>query len=654
MSAPLILIIDDFEDNTTLLTETLKNFFPDADLRIALDGREGIEIAEQLSNQLDLVILDANLPGLSGFEVCQRLKSSDRNPLCPVLMLSAVFINNTDRIRGLESGADGYLCKPYHIEELVAQVRVLLRIKERENQLFENQRTLHSELRQAESNLEHPKQQVNTVFDTAPNPIYVLDKESEIIDINPAACHIHELKYDDIIGCNISCFIPFENLLDFQRSIERCILEKEPVEFETTLNRPMGQTLPVSISCCSTTYREQDAIILHVQDVSKRREVGEQLRAAQKMDAVGRLTGGVAHDFNNMLTSILGYAYLIKENAENSAIEEDSEQIIKAAERASRLTRQLLMFNRKQTMPLHPMEMNGVVQEIDHLLRRTLHENIELVTILDETLPYINSDEGHIEQVIINLAVNARDAMPNGGKLIIETRTDELAEPLSFQHQTVPPGRYGVLKVTDQGSGMPDEVLEQVFEPFFSTKERNSGMGMGLNIVYEIVRCSQGYVRIQSLPEEGTRVELYFPEIEIAPEIAQQMRAPANAPGGTETILLAEDEDVLRGLTADMLRSLGYEVIEARHGEEALRLALKHQDAIDLLISDVIMPCMGGPELVHNLQTNETCRLKVLFISGFTDEALALQPKGERPHELLLKPYTKPSMAQKIRDILDG
>ena len=654
MATPSILIIDDLEDNTTLIKETLVSFFTDAEIHIALGGREGLRTAEKLSNQLDLIILDANMPDLSGFEVCERLKSNTSNPICPILMLSAVFVNSKDRIRGLESGADGYLCKPYHIEELVAQVKVLLRIKEKEDQLLAHKSTLTDELEQTTTSLSQAEQRFSTIFEATPDTIYVLNKEGEFIDINPAACDMHGLQYDEIIGCNISRFVPFESYAAFQRNLDRCVAGENLDEFETVLNGPMGQPIPVSITYNPIDYQGQDAIILNVRDISTRREAEEQLRIAQKMDAVGRLAGGIAHDFNNMLTSILGYAYLIKENSGSPSAEKDADQIINAAERATRLTRQLLVFSRKQTMPLHPMELNGVVQDIDHLLRRTLGENIELVTLLDEELPYINSDEGHIEQVILNLSVNARDAMLDGGKLVIETRKETLTEPLTFQGQTVPEGTYGVLKIKDHGVGMTPEVLNQVFEPFFTTKERSSGMGMGLTTVYGIVKYSEGYIHIQSEAGEGTTVEVYFPEMEIAPEIARQMRVQPDMPGGDETILLAEDEDLLRRLTTRVLNSLGYRVIEARHGEEALRLAEQHKGEIDLLISDVIMPRMGGPELVETLEEHGINGMKVLFISGFTDEAFAMQPEGESGHELLLKPYTKTSMAQKIREVIDG
>ena len=646
---PKILIIDDLEENTSLIKEMLEGFITGIEVQVVIGGREGLEVAQQTPSTFDLIILDANMPDLNGFEVCENYKANPDSALCPILMLSSVFVNSGDRVRGLECGADGYLCKPYHMEELIAQVKALLRIKGKEDELRANGETLRAALSKSNTQLETANTQFKAMFDTSPDTICLIDEDAHILDTNLNAEHLYGISRDALIGSSMLDRFPHHLREEFSKEIAQWLKTDKSGDWqsETIGVEPPG--IAVAITAQRFRYRNRNAILLNIRDISAWKTLEDQVRSAQKMDAIGRLSGGIAHDFNNLLTSILGYSYLAKENLANGEPEKDIDQIIKAGERATRLTRQLLMFSRKQMLPLHPVQVNEVVQDVDHLLRRTIGEHIELVTLMDEELPYIKSDEGHIEQIIINLAVNALEAMPDGGVITLETRKVQLLEGRVWQDTTFPEGIYGTLRVSDGGDGIPDDLSKKIFEPYFTTKVRSQAMGMGLAMVCDIVKHCKGFIEMQSSPK-GTEVIVYFPETIID---SKWTRTPsdANLPTGEETILLVEDEDIVRQMTITVLSSLGYTVMEARHGEEALRIIRDKHDSINLLISDMVMPKMGGPELIEAVQHENITPFKVLFTTGFSGGMDDVSGLGEK--NLLHKPYTRASLARKIREVLD-
>jgi two-component system cell cycle sensor histidine kinase/response regulator CckA len=645
---PKILIIDDLEENTSLIKEMLEGFITGIEVQVVIGGREGLEVARQAPSAFDLIILDANMPDLNGFEVCENYKANPDSDLSPILMLSSVFVNSEDRVRGLECGADGYLCKPYHMEELIAQVKALLRIKKKEDELRANGETLRAALSKSNTQLETANTQFKAMFDSSPDTICLIDEDAHILDTNLNAEHLYGMSRDSLIGSSMLDRFPHHLREEFSGKIAQWLKTDKPGDWqsETGVEHP---GIAVAIRVQRFHYRNRNAILMNIRDISARKALEDQVRSAQKMDAIGRLAGGIAHDFNNLLTSILGYSYLAKENLANGDPEKDIDQIIKAGERATRLTRQLLMFSRKQMLPLHPIQVNEVVQDVDHLLRRTIGEHIELVTLLDEDLPYIISDEGHIEQIIINLAVNAQESMPDGGVITLETRQVELLEERVWQDNTFPAGIYGSIRVSDSGGGIPDDLAKKIFEPFFTTKVRSQAMGMGLSTVCSIVGHCKGFIELQSSPK-GTEVVVYFPETIID---SKWRRTPsdANLPTGAETILLVEDEDLVRQLTSTVLNSLGYTVMEARHGEEALRIIRDKHDSIHLLISDMVMPKMGGPELIEAVKHENVTPFKVLFTTGFSGGMDDLSGLDEG--RLLQKPYTRASLARKIRAVLD-
>ncbi|MGA2632000.1 MAG: response regulator [Terriglobia bacterium] len=383
-----------------------------------------------------------------------------------------------------------------------------------------------------------------------------------------------------------------------------------------------------------------------------RQKMEAQFHQAQKMEAVGRLAGGVAHDFNNLLTVINGYCQLLLERLDaESLCRKPIEEIHKAGERATSLTRQLLAFSRKQILAPQVTDLNAIVPDIEKMLRRLIGEDIELLTVLRPNLGKVKVDTGQIEQVLTNLVVNARDAMPQGGRITIETADVELDATYVQTRDGVTAGRYVMLAVSDTGHGMDAETQSHIFEPFFTTKEVGKGTGLGLATVYGIVKQSGGYVWVYSEPGEGTVVKIYLPRVEEAQAAVEGRQPSAPALGGNETILMAEDQDAVRVLVCEVLKSKGYKVLEASQGEEALRMAREHEGPIHLLVTDVVMPGMGGRDLARNLVALRP-EMKVLYMSGYTGDAIVNHGVIEEGLAFIQKPFAPAALARKVREVL--
>ncbi len=398
------------------------------------------------------------------------------------------------------------------------------------------------------------------------------------------------------------------------------------------------------------------AIRRALQEQAERVERGrleEQLQQAQKMEAIGRLAGGVAHDFNNLLTVITGYSQVLLDGLPaNDPMRIHVSQIKKAGDRAALLTRQLLAFSRKQVLAPEVLDLNTIVANINKMLPRLIGEDIDLVAVACPDLGRVKADPGQIEQVIMNLAVNARDAMPQGGRLTIETANVDLDKDYSKQHPVVLPGPYVMLAVSDTGTGMTPETQSRVFEPFFTTKEQGKGTGLGLAMVYGIVKQSGGYVWVYSEPGKGTAFKIYLPRVAEALEEVVEAMAEVRTSGGVETILVVEDNDAVRCLVRSVLESRGYTPLEAGSGEEALSLAAGHSGPIHILLTDVVMPRMNGRELAARLALPHP-ETKVIYMSGYTDDSVVRHRVLDPGTQFLQKPFIPETLARKIREVLD-
>ncbi len=396
------------------------------------------------------------------------------------------------------------------------------------------------------------------------------------------------------------------------------------------------------------------AVVVTARDITDRRRLEEQLRVSQKMDAIGQLAGGVAHDFNNLLTAILGYCnLLLEETPLGSPQRPDLEEIRSAGERAAALTRQLLAFSRRQMLQPRIVDVNELIGQLEKLLRRLISEDVELVTRLADDLRPVKVDPASFEQILINLVVNARDAMPGGGRLTIETANVELGRSAGGAEVAVTPGPYVSITLIDTGRGMDAATRARVFEPFFTTKEQGRGTGLGLATVYGLVKQSGGYIFVESEPSQGTVFRVYLPPAEASASTAvEEDRLTVQQNRGTETVLLVEDEDAVRALAREVLRRHGYAVLEARHGVDALTVVEAHADTIDLMVTDVVMPHMSGRDLAERLGAVRPA-MKVLFMSGYTDHA-AVHRDLTPGTAFLQKPFTPDLLARTVRQVLDA
>jgi len=423
--------------------------------------------------------------------------------------------------------------------------------------------------------------------------------------------------------------------------------------FEVKWKRKDGSAITVRISGRAVSSADEPAEVLEAtaEDVTDRRVLEDQFRQAQKMEAVGRLAGGVAHDFNNLLMVISGYTEVILAKLDTEhPLQEKARAIQQAADRATTLTRQLLAFSRKQLLELKVVDVNAIVEDMERLLRPLIGENVELTTGLAPEAGHTRADAGQLEQVLMNLVVNAKDAMPNGGKLMIHTQDIVVDENHRRGQTFIRPGNYVMLSVSDTGMGMEKETQSRIFEPFFTTKEKGKGTGLGLSTVYGIVKQSGGYVMVQSEKGHGTTFNIYLPRVEAAADM-NAAPMPRVALGGSETVLLVEDEESVRQLVRETLTAKGYRVVEAENGETGLASAAKHEGKIDIVITDVVMPGMGGRELVRRLAEMRP-ETKVLYLSGYTEDAVVSEGTIESGTAFLQKPFTLQNLSRKVREVL--
>jgi len=497
-------------------------------------------------------------------------------------------------------------------------------------------------------------------FENAKDAIYVHDLNGRYTMVNKAGEALIGYTREEILQMNISDVVPPNSLEKIQARLQKKLTDHVPTIYEVEAIRKDGSRVPVEVS---SRLIFENGVPVAVQgsarDITERKRAEEKLRASQlqlqqsqKLEAIGQLAGGVAHDFNNLLTAILGYTDLsLRRTNVDDSIRRNLEETRKAAERAASLIRQLLAFSRKQILEPKVLDLNVVVRDMHKMLTRLIGENIDLATRQATDLGIVKADPCQVEQIIMNLVVNARDAMPRGGKVTIETANITISETDAMKHVSVKPGPYVMLAVSDTGTGIDEETQARIFEPFFTTKEVGKGTGLGLSTVYGIVKQSGGNIWVYSEPGVGTVFKVYLPRIEAAERSAKPI-LETTIFHGSETILVVEDEDVVRGLTRRILAEAGYNVLDTRSGEEAIRLCRDYRGPIDLLLTDVVMPEISGREVAGAVQELRP-DTRVLFMSGYTDEAIVRHGVLDANVEFIQKPFTWARLGKKVRDVLD-
>jgi two-component system cell cycle sensor histidine kinase/response regulator CckA len=509
-----------------------------------------------------------------------------------------------------------------------------------------------TERKRAERELRETNDTLQTLIQASPLAIVTTDITGVVSEWNVAAERTFGWVAGDVIGRPIP-IVPAEQLEEDMRRMS-ISGEHSFSGYETRCVRKDGSLVDVYVS--TALLRGVGGVMGTVwvmADVTERKEMEEQLRQAQKMDAVGQLAGGVAHDFNNLLTVITSYGqFLLNALPEQDPRRSDAHQITQAAARAASLTRQLLAFSRRQVLQPQVLDLNEVIGDMEKLLRRVISEDISLVTQFENGIGAVRADRGQIEQVVMNLVVNARDAMPSGGVLAISTRVVHIDAAYARRHAGVNPGRHVVFSVRDTGIGMDAATQERIFEPFFTTKAKGKGTGLGLSTVYGIVRQSGGHMDVRSAPGRGTTFDIMFPQVAGAMPAKAEHGIGVAMPRGTETVLVVEDEEAVRHIVRRVLEEQGYSMIEARDGHEALRICAQRGDDIDLVLSDVIMPGMGGRQLARALATTRP-HLPVLFMSGYNDDGELGGGASDPSSGVLAKPFTAETLARQVREALD-
>jgi two-component system cell cycle sensor histidine kinase/response regulator CckA len=505
------------------------------------------------------------------------------------------------------------------------------------------------------------KNYVDNIIRSMINTLIVVSPDGKIIRVNDATCKLLGYEEEELIGQ------PAETIFGGERSSKDSLMKTiftdgNVSNLEESYRAKNGDEFSVSFSA-SVMRDENNQIrgtVCVAQDITERKRaeqemaaLQEQLRQSQKMEAIGKLAGGIAHDFNNLLTVIKGYNQLsLLELKKDDPLRANIEVVQKAAERAANLTRHILAFSRRQILEFKVFDLNHLVLNLDKMLRRVIGEDIELVTLLSEDLGKVKSDSGQIEQVFMNLAVNAKDAMPKGGKLTIETANVELDENYAQTHAGVTPGRYVMLAVSDTGVGMTPEVKEKIFEPFFTTKEMGKGTGLGLSTVYGIVKQSGGNIWVYSEPGHGTTLKVYLPRVDESVEELREKEVREEIPRGSETILVVENEEPVRKLAVRVLQGQGYRVLDASQGDDALLIFKQHQGPIHMMVTDMVMPGMNGLELAKCLESFNR-EIKVLYMSGYADNAIVRHNILESGMPYIQKPFTEDALRRKVREVLN-
>ncbi|HEX6965520.1 MAG TPA: response regulator [Gemmatimonadaceae bacterium] len=619
-----VLIVDDDVQMSRTIGDVLSlhGYLPTA----VASGRHGLEHVRSTSMPPAIALVDLRLPDMDGIELVAELRAISDTVEIVVLTGNASV---DSAVRAMREQSYDYLIKPVQPDRLLQSI-------ERAGERWQRRR--------AEAAMRESEERLRRIFEHVSDALFITDDAGRIIDANPAASELTARGRGALIGSllrDVLQLVPPD-------ASERAAARDVPLSGELRIR---GSDDSVCIVDARAAAFAPGLVVHTVRDLTPQRRLEEELHHSQKMDAIGRLAGGVAHDLNNILTSIgcaseLVLASLDAPDARRGEIEE----ITKAARRAGALTRQLLAFSRKQVLQPRVIDLIDVVADVERMLRRLIGEDIELDVRLPSRLWPVRADRSQLEQVVMNLAVNARDAMPDGGRLAIHAENVRVTTPRRHEHGVVAPAEYVVLRVSDTGCGMDAGVRAKIFEPFFTTKPPGKGTGLGLSTVYGIIAQSGGQVVVESEVGAGTTFLIYLPRSD-APVGTAAAEEASPTRQRTATILVVEDDDAIRTLARRILTGSGHNVLEAANSEQALRIAEAQAPAIDLLVTDVVLSGMNGRELADRLRANHR-GLTVLYMSGYTDDEIVHRGVRDLQHSFLSKPFTPNELRRKIQEVL--
>ena len=629
-----VLLLEDVPMDAELIEYELERARISCELR-RVDERDAF-VSALAEFRPDIILSDFTLPQFDGMRAMELARAWAAT--VPFIIVTG-SINEETAVQCMKAGATDYLLK----SNLARIGPALLSALERERERGEQDRT-QAALRRSEADL-------RTIFDSTGQALILLDTEGRVRLYNASAARCAEQCGGRIgVGTRASeLALLDEGSLQAALAGERVAIERGPGRQDAG-----GPTFEVSFAPVAVDGGRPIGVCVTAADITERRRVDEQLRRAERMQATGRLAGGVAHEVNNMMTAILGFGdFLLRSLGQSDPRAADVHEIVKAAGRAADVTRQLLAFSRQQVLHPRTIDLNETLRDLLPMLRRSVGEGHDVGERFSGDSCCCYADPGQVEQVVLNLVLNARDAMPTGGRITIETALARLDDPYAARHPelTLPSGEFVMLAVSDRGAGMDGATLSRMFEPFFTTKPVGQGTGLGLSTAYGIVKQSNGFIFAYSEPGEGAVFKVYLPRsLEEATRVSGGRRVPVAR--GTEQVLLVEDEEIVRSLTSRALREYGYTVLEARGGEEALAIFEDEEDGIDLVVTDVAMPGMGGRELAQRLRERSP-ELPILFISGYTGDDVVERGLLAAGAPFLSKPFAPEALAAAVRRLLD-
>jgi two-component system, cell cycle sensor histidine kinase and response regulator CckA len=598
------------------------------------------EFTERLkTGSYDIVLSDHNLGSWNGLEALEFLLEKDAD--LPFILVTG-SLGEEAAVESIKKGADDYVLKDRLARLHVAVRRAL------------EERASRAQRQRAEAHIARSEEKYRELFENANDFIYTMDLQGKLTSINLAGERILGCGRNELVGKNLIELTAPDKMDEFLEMIASKLGGKEVHFYERQITTKDGRKVTLEIS--NRLIRDANGVPEGIQgvarDVTERDLLQAQLQQSQKMEGIGRLAGGVAHDFNNHLGVIIGYSELLIEKLDTGSVAKKRAQTInETAQKAAALTKQLLAFSRRQVFESRIVDLNQVILEFGKMLRPLIGEDLEFVTALDSAIGKVRVDPSQMDQVLMNLAVNARDAMPEGGRLTIETKNAELDDAYVGGHIEVKPGLYVMLAVSDTGTGMNADTRSQIFEPFFTTKEKGKGTGLGLSMVYGIVKQSGGNIWVYSELGKGTTFKVYLPRVRVEAQMLQEPEVLGSIQRGTETILVAEDDGNLRDLTCEFLIDCGYNVLAAGDGAETLKISGQHAGVVHLLITDAVMPGMTGRELAVKLKGIRP-DLKTLYVSGYTDDVVLRNGMCTADMEFLQKPFTRDQLVRKVRNVL--